>query len=642
MGKNIKRITKEPKFKNSIKFRLISIFIVCQMFLLAIPTVALTIFHHIQVETLTENKIIAVNDLIIRKKEKIDTYYTSKAVMASGLKASLFNGEQIDDWQEYEYIDGQRVFGITEEEYDRFMDLILGLLGAHDSIVSVYIMLFDQHRGTYILNANKDVGMGQTIYWHEKDWIDIDEINEIIYKANNGSTEPSIIETNNAEWGYTLTAYTPIRREDGTVAAHAAAGVDLSSVMAQHDALVEEKIATHDALIENAMLERQRVLTLALSIAAFVFFSSVTIAVFVVHFNVVKPIRILIKDLSKQNLANPNFKHRFSKRDCEFAFLERSIVTTETKAASAINSLKAEKELSGLMIESHPLGSFVVDLDLNILSCNKAAVNIFRLSCKREFLASFFDLMPQKQPCGHDSIKLIKDYFKRAETEDEVHFNWTHQLCNKTTIVTEMSLIKVRRDEKIRIVAYMRDVSGLEMMKGKIEELKTEVSKVNIDTLTGINNRRYFDERMAKVLKAGARSKSEFALMVIDIDNFKSYNDIYGHVGGDKALQRVATALKNVIHREEDFVVRYGGEEFCIVLPNTCKDGARDIAKKVVEAVEGEKIPHKGNGDIGYVTVSVGVGCGVADLKMQINDYVDCVDRYLYAAKAAGKNRFVF
>jgi diguanylate cyclase (GGDEF)-like protein len=158
------------------------------------------------------------------------------------------------------------------------------------------------------------------------------------------------------------------------------------------------------------------------------------------------------------------------------------------------------------------------------------------------------------------------------------------------------------------------------------------------DGLTGISNRRRFDELLELEWKRAVRSGAMLSLLMIDIDCFKQYNDTYGHVSGDECLKKIARTLCETLNRPFDLVARYGGEEFGCVLPETDADGALHVAEVLREKVESLKIPHDCSQVAPYVTVSVGVASMVPSLSMSFITLVEEADATLYAAKAGGRN----
>lgn len=160
-----------------------------------------------------------------------------------------------------------------------------------------------------------------------------------------------------------------------------------------------------------------------------------------------------------------------------------------------------------------------------------------------------------------------------------------------------------------------------------------------IDGLTGVHNRRHFDERLEAEAQRARRGRSSLALLLADVDFFKRYNDCYGHLAGDDCLRRVARALQSCLHRPADVLSRYGGEEFACILPETDLAGALAVAEAMEEAVRGLQIPHE-RSDVGaFATVSLGVAVAAPALHCATADLVALADEQLYRAKAEGRGR---
>lgn len=166
-------------------------------------------------------------------------------------------------------------------------------------------------------------------------------------------------------------------------------------------------------------------------------------------------------------------------------------------------------------------------------------------------------------------------------------------------------------------------------------------SQTFADGLTGIANRRSFDETMEKEYRRAKRTPSPLSLIMIDIDYFKPYNDLYGHQRGDQCLIDVAAALTEVLQRPSDLVARYGGEEFAIILPETNAEGAVKIGEALRSKIEKLGIEHGYSNTSKYVTVSVGVATQIPEPQTEISELIGAADRALYDAKRAGRNRIV-
>ena len=160
------------------------------------------------------------------------------------------------------------------------------------------------------------------------------------------------------------------------------------------------------------------------------------------------------------------------------------------------------------------------------------------------------------------------------------------------------------------------------------------------DGLTGLANRRRFDEVLAMEHARHVRSGAKLALIMLDIDHFKLFNDTYGHVRGDDCLRAVAKVLKTTLHRATDLAARYGGEEFACILPDTIPPhGAHAVAERIRREVAGLNIPHGNSPTAGHVTVSLGVITACCTQDSDPSALVSLADKQLYRAKTAGRNQ---
>ena len=159
------------------------------------------------------------------------------------------------------------------------------------------------------------------------------------------------------------------------------------------------------------------------------------------------------------------------------------------------------------------------------------------------------------------------------------------------------------------------------------------------DSLTGIANRRAFDERLFSEWRRAARAQTEVALLLLDVDFFKRFNDTYGHLMGDAVLQSIAACIASEMRRPADIAARYGGEEFVALLPETDSFAARDVAERILSQVAALAIPHDGNPHC-HVTLSIGVAVALPSGGASPESLVERADRALYQAKHRGRNRF--
>lgn len=162
------------------------------------------------------------------------------------------------------------------------------------------------------------------------------------------------------------------------------------------------------------------------------------------------------------------------------------------------------------------------------------------------------------------------------------------------------------------------------------------------DSLTGISNRRHFDEVLQLECERLFRLQKPLSLVMIDIDYFKKFNDAYGHVIGDSCLIRVAETIRNNLLRPADLVARYGGEEFSCILPHTDQAGAIAIAERIRTSIQALEIPHEASNAANVVTISLGVFTGVSGLNNQPSEVIRLADKQLYQAKLKGRNRVCY
>ncbi|MCL2702401.1 MAG: diguanylate cyclase [Defluviitaleaceae bacterium] len=203
--------------------------------------------------------------------------------------------------------------------------------------------------------------------------------------------------------------------------------------------------------------------------------------------------------------------------------------------------------------------------------------------------------------------------------------------CGEKRILT----VSVFQRDKNSLGVIFRDLT-------KIRELEEENEKLFFDGLTGIYNRRFFDETILRIIKSLSRSGSVLSLMMIDIDFFKDYNDTYGHSAGDDCLKAVAALLSKNVPRADDFVARYGGEEFVIVLPNTDENGARIVAERLLAGIRERAIPHKTSAVADHVTFSIGFVTDNVKHTHTAGNFIKRADEMLYKSKHSGRNMYNF
>ena len=190
-------------------------------------------------------------------------------------------------------------------------------------------------------------------------------------------------------------------------------------------------------------------------------------------------------------------------------------------------------------------------------------------------------------------------------------------------------------------VDYCLDTDAFLGDYNRLAKSVVELSAVGmLDQLTGIPNRRSFDNRLELEWSRAIREKTPISFLILDVDKFKSYNDTFGHQQGDVTLQTIAKTIKQSVKRLIDFAARWGGEEFVVLLPATDSTGAFRVAEMIRKAIENTEVPCSDPGGR-KVTVSIGVCTQIPEQDSSVSDFIAAADTALYKAKEAGRNRVV-
>ncbi|OAF01796.1 diguanylate cyclase [Bradyrhizobium centrolobii] len=235
-------------------------------------------------------------------------------------------------------------------------------------------------------------------------------------------------------------------------------------------------------------------------------------------------------------------------------------------------------------------------------------------------------------------VQAIVDAMKRGE-KDEARVTYRNVHRQNAEVWLESTMRVTRKDNGSvdGVVAISRDISEQKKLETRLETLAIE------DSLTGLANRRRFDERLKEEWSRAYRDRSSLALLMIDVDHFKAYNDEYGHPAGDACLRMVAKILAAEMQRTGDLAARYGGEEFAMLLPNTDAAGCARIGERIRRAIREAGLVHMSNQASGSVTASLGGAASRPAFERSAGgaSLVEAADRALYIAKAAGRDRLM-
>jgi len=292
--------------------------------------------------------------------------------------------------------------------------------------------------------------------------------------------------------------------------------------------------------------------------------------------------------------------------------------------------------------------TFVLDAECNVLIWNKACERLTGVPAAevigtREHWRAFYE---SPRPCLADLVAQgrMAEVEALYVTHDDpsglafgVHAeNWCVMPCLGTELYLAIDAGPIYDGDGklLAVIETLRDMTDHRRAQTALEQLATR------DGLTGIANRRTFDEKLGNEWKRERRDMRALSLLMIDVDHFKRYNDTYGHQAGDHCLQQIANVLERVVFRPGDLVARYGGEEFAVILAATDANGAGIVANRILEHVAGLAIPHSG-GEGGRVTLSIGVCTSIPEPHLTREGLISCADGALYKAKHAGRNRCI-
>lgn len=308
---------------------------------------------------------------------------------------------------------------------------------------------------------------------------------------------------------------------------------------------------------------------------------------------------------------------------------------TERKRAE--QAMKESEERYRRVFELSPNAICLYDKEGTIVYANGKAVSLFAAEALPALVGrNKFELVhPNDRSEVEDRfVRMLKEELSQMTYE-------SHYLTLRGSVfIAEVSITCVHFDGQPVILAYIRDISKSREEEEKLQEMNRMLKELStLDGLTGIANRRYFDDAFQQAWQISARDSSPLSIILFDIDYFKLYNDSYGHLGGDACLKGIASSLKPLFGNPGDVLARYGGEEFVVLLPGADSAAAREAAEAIKERIASLRIPHMGSKVSDYVTVSLGAATMIATPGLDRAGMVEYADKALYQAKLAGRNR---
>ena len=277
-------------------------------------------------------------------------------------------------------------------------------------------------------------------------------------------------------------------------------------------------------------------------------------------------------------------------------------------------------------------GDAIMLLDENkFLECNDATLSMFLCQSRSDFLGHHpSELSPTYQDDGRTSKIAADLYIANAIKEGTVRFPWTHRRLNGETFPAQVLLTPIAVNKKTLLQATVRDITDQVELQERLLRLSTH------DQLTGLFNRSQLQSSMSEEKARADRSRKTFSILMLDLDHFKQINDNFGHQVGDKVLQHFAKILRSSI-RQNDTAIRFGGEEFLVILPLTTTKTAIELANRICSTIAKSTVKNNDDQNIHY-TVSIGVATYPDDGRKP-SDLLSYVDKALYKAKKTGRNK---
>ncbi len=317
----------------------------------------------------------------------------------------------------------------------------------------------------------------------------------------------------------------------------------------------------------------------------------------------------------------------------------------QNQAAKELADTDRQHGFAIKMLEMLVIPTFVLDLDCKVMMWNRACerltgVPAYEVLGTGDHWRSFY---AEARPTLADLVMQGRQgeigalYQRQVQRNDNDHNVYAENWCDmprmgrRRYLAVDASPIHGNDGAVLAVVETLRDMTDEKKTQLALEQLATR------DGLTGLANRRCFDDTLQAEWQRAARHHEALSLLMVDVDYFKEYNDTHGHLGGDRCLQRIAHALASEM-RANDLVARYGGEEFAVILPNQSLKGASIVAERIRERVEQLQLPKQKDGRQ-TVTVSIGAATALPDDQTEAQQLLAIADAALYRAKHMGRNR---
>jgi diguanylate cyclase (GGDEF)-like protein/PAS domain S-box-containing protein len=319
---------------------------------------------------------------------------------------------------------------------------------------------------------------------------------------------------------------------------------------------------------------------------------------------------------------------------------QERIQTDLENAIERANAMAVEAEIANIelsqIINTSIDGMLLIYENFSVKRINASLLNFLDLSETEAVGKKCYDLMACLW-CNTSECPLMK--LLRGKDRIELDIERTRKDGVTVPFMFSATPFRGLDGTVIGMVATFKDITERKYAENTLKEANERLERLSaLDGLTGVANRRCFDETIQREWTRLQRTKDFLSLIMCDVDFFKLFNDTYGHHDGDDCLKLVARAMKGTARRGGDCVARYGGEEFAVIMPVTGKKSANYIAEKIRQNVEKRAIAHSKSAVAPFVTLSLGVATIVPDDQGTPELLIKCADQALYLAKSSGRN----
>jgi diguanylate cyclase (GGDEF)-like protein/PAS domain S-box-containing protein len=306
----------------------------------------------------------------------------------------------------------------------------------------------------------------------------------------------------------------------------------------------------------------------------------------------------------------------------------------EDKRRKEEKRLQEALEYSDAIIATVREPFLVLDKELKIITANRSFYRSFQVNPEETEKRLIYDLGNRQWDIPR-LRELLEDVLPNNTSFEDFEVDHDFESVGRKTMLLNARKIYRKMNHVEMILIAIEDIT--ERKKAQ-EQLKLIAF---MDGLTGVANRRHFDNTLDLEWRRAMRSAKPISLIIVDVDYFKNFNDTYGHLAGDSCLQKIAHTIRDSLRRAGNFAARYGGEEFAVILPDTDAEGAYLFAESLREKIENLNIEHKDSKASKNVTVSMGVSTIVPEKDSRHDELISLADKALYKAKHEGRNRVV-